>query len=150
MSVYLKDINQEDCNLVYKWANDEEVRKNSFNSGKINYENHVKWFEKKLMSDNSLMYICYNDNVPAGIIRLDIEEDCAVIGFSVDKDFRGKGYGTTMLLLLENKLKESNMPITKLVGQVKHSNLSSQKVFEKVNYFKSDNGDYIKYTKFIG
>jgi hypothetical protein len=39
---------KEDCELIYKWANDPEVRKNSFSGAAITVENHQKWFESKL------------------------------------------------------------------------------------------------------
>ena len=38
----------DDIKLYYSWANDESVRKQSFNSKKIYFEVHQKWFESKI------------------------------------------------------------------------------------------------------
>ena len=42
----------DDIKLYYSWANDESVRKQSFNSKKIDFEVHQKWFESKIQDEN--------------------------------------------------------------------------------------------------
>ena len=77
MILTLRKAKEDDCDLLYRWANDPKVRKNSFNKEKIDYEEHKKWFENKLNSDKSYMFIL-KDEVPLGQIRIDIEDN---IGF---------------------------------------------------------------------
>ncbi|WP_158002136.1 hypothetical protein [Clostridium botulinum] len=36
----LRKVNEKDCEPLFQWANDKEVRKNSFNTEDIIYEEH--------------------------------------------------------------------------------------------------------------
>ena len=40
--------NESDMRLIFDWSNDDEVRKNSFSSEKIKFEDHQRWFQKKI------------------------------------------------------------------------------------------------------
>ena len=40
---YLRLAEMEDMDLLFTWANEEMVRKNSFSTRKITYEEHVIW-----------------------------------------------------------------------------------------------------------
>ena len=44
--------NESDMKLIFDWSNDDEVRKNSFSSEKIKFEDHQKWFQKKINQEN--------------------------------------------------------------------------------------------------
>ena len=44
----LRRAEKEDCRFLYELRNEEEVRKNSFQTGIFSYEDHVAWFERKL------------------------------------------------------------------------------------------------------
>lgn len=147
MEDYLRDVNKNDCDLLFNWANDELVRKNSFNTEKIKYEKHVEWFKIKLSSHDSYMYILCNKKQDVGIIRVELEGKKGIISYSLNKKYRGLGLSLKMLFLLEHKIIEQNVEIDELIGFVKKSNLASQKVFEKLNYIKNIENDYIKYTK---
>ena len=40
----LRKVNLNDVELIFKWANDPDVRNNSFNTNQIVWDEHVKWF----------------------------------------------------------------------------------------------------------
>lgn len=149
MSLSLKKVTDEDCCLLFKWANDADVRKNAFNTKTIKFEEHLKWFNNKINSDNFFMFICYDKQLPVGQIRLDIEEDKGIIDYSIDKKYRGNGYGTKILGLIEKEIILSNIKIVDLIGEVKYSNIGSQKAFEKNNYKKIEKKDFIYYSKVL-
>ena len=46
MGLYLRKADFKDCDVLFNWANDDEVRKNSFNQNKILYGDHIVWFNK--------------------------------------------------------------------------------------------------------
>ena len=46
-----KKITKEDLESVLKIRNQEEVRKASINNKIITWDDHVKWFNKKIISD---------------------------------------------------------------------------------------------------
>ncbi|MBB2184190.1 GNAT family N-acetyltransferase [Lachnospiraceae bacterium MD1] len=142
---YLKSVQLEDKKLLYKWANDEETRLNSFSTDFIPYETHEKWFNNVIRSEDILQFIYYMDNIPIGQVRLSINNNIAYINYSISKDHRGKGHGKNILLLVEKKLRDEYPYITQINAQVKVDNVPSRKIFEGLNY----NQMYIEYSKKI-
>lgn len=140
---YLRKAKLADCDMIYEWANDSEVRKQSFSTDKIEYLNHVKWFHRKLEDTQHDFYIYMIENSCIGQIRVDREENIGRISFSVSKDFRHSGYGRQMLLLLE---KEYEIGFC-LEGEVKFDNIPSQLCFEKLGYQKIMKKDCVLYKK---
>jgi RimJ/RimL family protein N-acetyltransferase len=136
--VIIRKAKSTDVALFYTWANDPEVRKNSFSSGSIEFEEHQKWFSSKINSDKCLMLILENDEKPVGQIRISIEEDIGIINFSVDKNFRGKGIGTELLKKGLEFIRKENISLTYLKALVKKDNRPSQKAFEKAGYLLLD------------
>lgn len=147
--LYFRKVQISDCDLIYNWANDYKVRINAFNSDKIDYENHKRWFEYKLKDFNSVIYIILNKSIPIGQIRIDIENNIGKIDYSIDEKYRGKGYGTLALKLIGSKIKEDFPNVKKIIGQVKYNNISSQNAFEKSKFDKKEREDYIEYEKRI-
>ncbi len=103
-NVFLIPANESHCELIYEWSNDDEVRKNSFNSNKIIYEEHAKWYLNKLRDSNCCIYLLADTNKSIGIVRIERKQNKNVISYSIAKEFRGKGYGYKILLKLEEEL----------------------------------------------
>ena len=97
-----------DVDLYYKWVNNSEVRKNSFNQDVIKYENHINWFTAKINSENCFFYLfCNKDLTPIGQVRIDKNEE-TVIDVSIDENQRGKLYSPKILkMACEDFLKKS-------------------------------------------
>lgn len=145
-NLHLRHALMEDCNLLYEWANDQVVRDNSFHQNKILYKEHAVWFQNKLLSAVSRIYICYHDDIPVGQIRIDIIEDgMAEVSYSVDKKYRLQGYGKSMLILLEDKIKSDFPQVTELIAKVKSDNIASQVIFSDIGYEEY----YTEYRKMI-
>lgn len=144
--VKLRRCDIDDCDLLYRWANDKIVRKNAFNTSPIPYSEHLNWFNKSLKSDTRVIFICIMDSIPVGMIRIDIEGKEAVISYLVDSKHRGKGVGTQMLKLLHDIVVSEYKQIEKLIGLVKKENIASCKAFEKVGYSSFEEEELNKYV----
>ncbi|MCR5607826.1 MAG: GNAT family N-acetyltransferase [Lachnospiraceae bacterium] len=140
--VRLRKVKDTDIDLLYKWANDPIVRKNSFNTDIIKYETHKVWFYKMMTSTSIHQFILVNDEIPLGQIRLNIISETAEIGYSIAAEFRGMGYGSLMLKLINDELKNNYPNVKKIIAKVKTQNIASQKAFEKMNYEK----EYLSYS----
>jgi len=137
----LRQANANDIDILFEWANDNAVRQNSFNPGKISFDNHQKWFKNKLASKNTFIYILEKDNKKIGQIRVDFENDFWLIDYSIDKTQRGNGSGKIMIELL---LQKKHLP---LKAKVKIKNIASCKVFEKLDFTKTITQDnLVTYT----
>ena len=149
VGLHLKEATYEDCNLIFNWANDEYVRKNSFNESKISYENHVSWFKDRLSSDNCIIFILYFHKTPIGQIRIDIKGSYGIIDYSIDKNHRGSGYGSKILHMMEEVVIINYNDINKLIGKVKYNNIKSQRAFERNKYKKTLEKENFLYLKDI-
>lgn len=144
--ICLRKCTIEDCNLLYEWSNDKVVRRNAFNTSPIPYSDHVNWFNKSLESNSREIFIAMIDSNPVGMIRIDKDDDEAIISYLVDQNHRGTGIGTQMLKSLQNMVKNNNSDIKKLVGLVKKENTASCKAFEKVAYDSFEEKEFNKYV----
>lgn len=132
--VYLRKAVQSDMDLLFEWANDPAVRKNSFRSDPIPYADHVKWFNHIMGDENVLQFILMDEDNPIGQIRLNLDNEEAEIGYSISADYRGKGYGHKTLQLIMRKIQADYPQIKKLVAKVKPENMASKRLFESEGY----------------
>jgi len=135
----------DDCDLYFQWANDPEVRANSFSSEPIQYDVHVNWFYRKLDFKDQMWVLtksisntthfgdtgceCECDHIPIGQIRLQREQDHTEIHYSIAKEHRGKGNGRRMIQMALFEIK--TWPV---VAQVKQSNRASRVIFDKLDF----------------
>lgn len=134
-STFLKKANINDTSVTFKWANNKDIRKFSFNQTKIGIEEHSRWFEAKIKSENCHYYILCKGNQQVGSIRVDvITKSEGLISYLIDPIFQGNGYGTIVLEKLETIIKELYPNIKIIKGQVLHENHVSVKIFRKLAY----------------
>lgn len=141
---YLRPAMFADCDLLFQWANDSDVRINSFHSEPIEYHTHVQWFQSKLNSTDCDMYLYVCKQTAVGQIRLDYRNGKGQISYSIAKEYRGQGYGKKMLFMIE---KEVEKKVQYLTAFVKKENQASQLVFERLGYVRADQEDIIFYQK---
>ncbi|MDV6168381.1 GNAT family N-acetyltransferase [Flavobacterium sp. DG1-102-2] len=139
----------DDMQLYFDWANDPEVRGQSYNSDPIDLGNHKKWFESALKNEACFMYVFVNaDKEDVGQVRIQKQNDReALIGISIDFGHRGKGYAKEMLLLATASFLGSNNGFL-INAYIKESNLSSKLSFEKAGFQFSDMVDYENFRSF--
>ncbi len=126
--------NKDDIDLYFEWANDETTRQNSFNSEKISFELHCKWFLNKIEDKNTLMLIFENEiNQAIGQVRIEQKADENVIGISIDKSFRGKGFASKIIEIASDEFfKKYNLK--SIIAYIKKENQGSLKGFQKANF----------------
>jgi LmbE family N-acetylglucosaminyl deacetylase/predicted acetyltransferase len=144
-NITLREISQEDIDLLFSWANEEQVRENAFNTAEISYEEHKMWFGKLFNNKNKKQYICMYNGKDAGQIRLDIEGNTAYIDYSVDKNLRGQGIGIAMLKMVKDFIKRDFPKVKNLAGRVKHNNTASENTFLSAGFKKT----YSEYSLLI-
>lgn len=134
MNAYLRNATDADVDLLYRWVNEDNVRKNSFSTDFVSYKSHQEWFNKIMNNkDEKIFIFCVNGH-PIGQIRVSMKATVAVVVYSIAVQYRLRGYGKMMLLLLERKLKDVYPYVTQIRAEVKPNNVASIKVFETLNY----------------
>jgi RimJ/RimL family protein N-acetyltransferase len=144
---YLRKVDYSDMELLYRWANDPETRTNSFHSEFISFQEHKRWFEEKINSPDVLFFVYHCDDHDIGQIRFDIKGNIAMINYSIDPSFRGKGYGHRMIILGEQIIKNEYPGIKLIQAEVKNENKASQNIFRKLNYVEYQEKRTIKFIK---
>lgn len=127
-----------DVDLYYEWSNEKQTRENSYSKEEIEYNSHVQWFQNKIQSRDTIMYLFFNEqNIPVGQVRIDkhssSEEEGSTISVSIDKQHRGKGYSVEMLQAASEDFLKKN-PHYKIRAYVFTSNEASVKSFIRAGY----------------
>lgn len=134
MKGYLRKADENDMNLLFNWANESMVRKNSFSSKEILYEEHKAWYKNLLNRTDCVQYIYMDKTEAVGQVRLTIKGSVAEIAYSICAPKRCMGYGKTMLRLIYEQVKIDFPQIKKLIAKVKPDNIASKKAFLDVGY----------------
>jgi RimJ/RimL family protein N-acetyltransferase len=124
----------DDARLYFEWANDPAVRANSYQSAEIVWEDHEKWFEAASTSTDTIMWLYTIQGTPAAQMRLILEDNKAIINYSVGASFRGRGLSVLLLQHSALKLSLEQGHVDCLEGWVKKSNLPSFRAFERCGY----------------
>lgn len=141
MSEYIRYATMDDMDKLFEWRNEENVRKNSFNQEEVLYDEHYDWIKKVLNDPNQKIYIVCSNGVDIGMLRVSVVDNCAEIGYSIDVEQRGHGYGTKSLEMVKEQVKKDFPFVTALIGRVKLDNEISKRAFEKAQY----RAEYVQY-----
>ncbi|MBE6508523.1 MAG: GNAT family N-acetyltransferase [Methanobrevibacter sp.] len=141
-----RSIQKEDCLKIFEIANDDDVRKSSFNSEKIQLEDHKKWFNNILNDDSVKFHVLEYETDLIGQLRLDFDEKYPVISISLNKKYRGLGLSK---ILLSEGLKLID---GKVVAYIKKDNVRSISFFKSMGFKKEGdvvikNCDALKFIK---
>ena len=96
-----------DESLLLEWRNEHAARANSSYTGEISAESHAAWLKRIMTDHETHLYIAEIDGIPIGQGRIERafkaiskKMDAAMIGYSIDANRRGKGYGKQLAGLL--------------------------------------------------
>lgn len=131
----------DDIELYFEWASNEEVRQNAVSSDPIIFENHQRWFSSRINSQTTKLYVGSWNCFPVGQVRFDLHDNLWEIDYSVDPKYRNLGFGELLIRQgMAELLAETRTDLT-IVGMVKHQNIPSAEVFKK-NHFTEDNVEF--------
>lgn len=130
LNIHLRPVTMVDCQNVFDWRNNKEVRNGAINHAKISYAEHQAWFEKTLKRNDVYFLIAeFSANDPLGTLRFDIRESIAEISIYLTPDYIGKGWGKTLLIKGEAWLKAFHPEILIIEAKILATNKRSQKLF---------------------
>lgn len=131
----LREVREDDCRLLWEWANDPAVRAVSFSSQPISWEDHVEWFHSKINAPNHVIFIALDDEgTPVGQVRYTLEGNEAVISTSVAAHSRGRGFGSIMIHRADQKL-FATLDVKVIHAYIKPDNDPSKRAFTSAGYF---------------
>lgn len=130
----LYPVTRDDARIIWEWANDPEARLVSFATEPIPWEHHLQWFEAMLSNPDKIMYLVRDTSTtPIGQVRFDVVGQEATISISVDRCYRGKGYGSSIIWLASHNLFNTT-DVQTIHAYVKLDNDKSHRSFLKAGY----------------
>jgi len=97
MALSWRSARMDDAVLLWRWANDAETRRRSFNPAPIPYADHLAWLDGRLASAATRLWIVSDEIGPVGQLRADLADGVAEISLAVAPERRGQGLGSAML-----------------------------------------------------
>jgi UDP-2,4-diacetamido-2,4,6-trideoxy-beta-L-altropyranose hydrolase len=138
-SIGLRRAEKSDCQLLWEWANDPDVRTVSFSTEPIPWERHLQWFNSKLADPNAVLYLAVDPHgTPIGHVRYQLDGVRAAVSISLAKPWRGKGFGRKILALASEELFRTTAA-TIIDAYVKPVNTISLQLFTRAGYTQLTN-----------
>ena len=133
--ITLRPVQKSDAQLLMTLRNGADTFQWFYSNRQFTLEEVINWIEN-LDPNNDLVYIVEEDSTIVGTASIyNIEDHKAEVGrIIVSENIRGKGIGTSILLLLPAIAKEKD--ITLLYANIKTDNIRSYKAFEKAGYIR--------------
>ena len=126
----IREVREDDCRVLWEWANDPLTRAASYNSEPIPWDDHRSWFAEKLASR---LYLALVDDQPVGHIRFARSDAAAVVGVVVSPDHRGEGLGAALIRRGTERF-FSETGVERVDAFIKAENAASTRAFEKAGY----------------
>lgn len=134
MSLDVREARMADAELLWRWANDRETRRNSFSKAAIPYADHVAWLERRLASEATRTWIFSDAEVPIGQVRFDMSGEIAEVGITVAPEQRGRGYARAMLRQAVRRLREERGDRVRPRASVLARNAASLRLFKACGF----------------
>lgn len=135
----LREISEEDTEMVLGWRNSDAVRANFIYQTVITQEEHLNWLKNKIQTGRVIQFVIFEKESGRGIgsvyLRdIDYENRKAEYGIFIgEKDARGKGYGAeTAKIIIRFAFEE--LELHKLSLRVLEKNQNALKSYENVGF----------------
>ena len=130
----LRSVQENDCRLLWEWANDPQVRRAAFSSDPIAWEQHEAWFASKMRDPDCRILVAEDaEGGAVGQFRVDWRSDQdGDIDVSVSSECRGAGYGAALIDLGASSVFAEKGE--RLHAFVKVENLPSRRAFEQAGF----------------
>jgi UDP-2,4-diacetamido-2,4,6-trideoxy-beta-L-altropyranose hydrolase len=130
--------------LLLRWANDPQVRDNSFSPEAVTPADHQRWFQAGLADTNRLLLIARDaQGCPLGQIRFDRQTPAcsqvpreALIDLSLDRCARGQGLAKELVRVGLQAMEQQWGPDAEAVAvaEVLNGNAASQATFARASF----------------
>ena len=147
----LRKAQLSDLDLYFCWVNDHDERQNAISVEPINYDEHCAWFVKKVISEDTYLWVLEQDGIPVGQIRFDISrcQKEATISYFVVREYRGKGIGLSLVKMGLELFFKIEKEILVVNAVVKSTNEVSRKIFDRLDFLVNENKNGFLYYNVV-
>lgn len=119
--------------MLLAWRNDPVTRESSIDTEPVAEENHRRWLDASIGSDDRHLFVVEVDGEPVGTTRLDRRQGGWEISITVAPEHRGKGLSGE-LLDVTTEWFDGNIDGDVILSTIKQTNLASLALFAKKGY----------------
>lgn len=130
----IRAVEWEDSEILLSWANDEDTRKFSFQSEKIERAEHEAWLRRKMEDSNAHLFLCTVRQKPAAFVRFDKSGDNWIIGINTAPEYRNQKLADQFIRKGLEMVKNG----VSVLAYIKSENPASIRVFEKAGFLYSE------------
>ena len=135
--IELRKLSPDDCNIIFSWISNPELRKMTGTRGIPNYERHINWFETKLSDGKNLIKMITYDQIPVGIIGTNeintTDNNASIYLYIGNQLYRKKGIAFNAInQIIELLVKNFNCH--KVTATIRSYNLPSINLFIKCGF----------------
>ncbi|MDB4761665.1 UDP-2,4-diacetamido-2,4,6-trideoxy-beta-L-altropyranose hydrolase [bacterium] len=149
--VIVREAKLEDRDQYFVWANNLEVRKNSFSHDPISKDAHARWFSNRINTYYSCLLVVVDfEGNDLGQVRFDFDEQKQgwIVDFSIDSSFRGCGYGKSALVEGLFWMRQKHEGRLLILADVLDINPVSKRLFSEVGFKRIGSTDhYSSYSR---
>ena len=132
--IRLRRVEPGDCRRLFDWANEAEVRRQSFNSEPISWEDHQRWFARKLQDPRCFHFVGLGgEGAEVGMVRFEVDGAIACISVSVDRGHRGGGMGAALIRAGVEAMAGVS-EVAQIQAYIKDENVASVRAFERAGF----------------
>ena len=124
---------QEDCDEILEWRNDDVTRSMSYDGAIVDYPAHKGWFDKSLENKQRVLVVGVEGENKVGVVRYDNDGAEIEVSINLNPKIRGKSFGQKLLTKSESFI-PPNWRMLKLLAEIKEENIASIKTFERSGY----------------
>ncbi len=134
MTLKIRRVSPDDAELLWAWRNDDLVRRNSFSTEPIPWEDHERWLASQLASAAVAIYVVEDIDGPVAQVRYQRREPGeAEVHISVAATARGRGYGRAALTETVHEAC-AVLGVSSVLAFIKEDNAPSLRAFAAAGY----------------
>lgn len=132
--IQMRHATMNDAKMIYDWRTTPSVLEVSRNTDSFSFEDHRKWLERVLHSQDRLLLIGVLEGQDISVVRFDIESRRAQISIFLAPGISGAGLGQATLAIAEAELKKCRADIDWIDAWVNEDNSPSINMFQHSGY----------------
>ena len=146
-NIFIRKVRINDMEQIFNHSNQLYVRKQSIDKEKIEWKDHIFWFNNTIQDLNSVFFIVTDKTERyLGQIRYKIVKNKATVSISLSSLISGKGLSRHLLIESIDKLLIEKKGLSEIVAFVFKENIPSIKIFEKSGFLLCDKqNELLKY-----
>lgn len=131
----MRPADASDIRLLFDWRNDPWIVSLSTSKRAVTWEEHEAWFESVLDHSRHLVFIVLSDDgIPAGSLRLDLNNAEAVISIHLARSYTGIGLGPRAIEVGCRRAFEHWPTLSRIIAYIRNDNQSSIKAFTRASF----------------